>query len=273
MKSIVHTVILYDNEEEVFEHAKDLSEQTIVKDIALVIVVNKKGKIDLEEFKKKLDQLNVENFIYNPNENLGYLNGTIYGYAQYCYETNNVPKWVTISNTDVKFTNNEFYEKFLSKRYDENVWCIGPSIYNCKNKSYDNPQYLERVKTSKINRLIRIYKNPYIANIYEQLAKIKGSTLRNKKTKSQYMYSAKGCFFILHNDMAKVLNINKYKVLMYSEESYIAEIILKHDKKSYYDSEIEIIHDESAVTSKLAFKKKAKYIEESLRVIREEFYT
>jgi len=72
--------------------------------------------------------------------------------------------------------------------------------------------------------------------------------------------------------MATILDDRKFKALLYSEEAYIAELIREYNKKTYYDSNIEVIHNESAVTGKLANKKKAKYIADSLKVIRDEFY-
>lgn len=272
MKSIVHCVILYANEEEVFEHARNLSKQTVVSDIALVIVVNKKDRTDIVDFKTRLQSLNLDVFIYDPNENLGYLNGTIFGYNQFCKETSSLPKWVIISNTDIEFSSNTFYQDILSNNYSEDVWCIAPSVYNFAKKSYDNPEYIDRVKIGTINRLIYIYERPFLAGIYEKLANIKGRLARNAKQESQYIYSAKGCFFILRTEMADLLTQRKYRAIMYSEESYVSEIILQINKKIYYDSSIEIIHKESTVTGKLKLQSKAKYIAESLKVIREEFY-
>ena len=272
MKLIVHTVILYANEKEVFKHAKDLSQQTVAENIALVIVVNKRGDIRLEDFKRKLDTLSIDTFVYNPNENLGYLNGTIYGYNQYCQETQDTPKWVVVSNTDIEFCNNKFFEDFLHKVYDNDVWCVAPSVYSSNNNSFDNPEYIDRCKKEKIDRLIYFYERPFLAYLYEKTAKLKGKLGRNKKQDSQFIYSAKGCFFILRNEMASLLNDRKFKVLMYSEESYIAEIIRNRDKKTYYDCTIEVIHNESTVTGKLQIQQKAKYVVESLKVIRDEFY-
>lgn len=272
MKRIVHTVILYTNEEEVFAHASDLSRQTAAEDIALVIVVNKAGDTQLENFRIRLSTLPLEIFIYDPNQNLGYLNGTIYGYNRYCQDTQDVPEWVVVSNTDIEFSNNLFYEDFLQTVYGEDVWCVAPSVYNSKNKSYDNPEYIDRCTTKKIDNLIYIFERPFLAYLYENAAKLKRKLGRNEKNGSQFMYSAKGCFFILRNEIAMILNERKYKALMYSEESYVAELIRKSNKKTYYDSAIEVIHNESTVTSKLKVKERANHYADSLKVIRDEFY-
>ena len=273
MKKIMHIVILYSNEDEVLDHIKDLKNQIVINELQIVIVVNKKNKEKYKKFMKEINSLSLNIKVYDPNQNLGYLNGCIYGFEMYNKENENQKfEWYSISNTDIEFRNNEFYKKLLEKSYKDDIWCVAPSVYNSKNLSYDNPEYKDRLSIHKINRLIFIYSYPMLAKIYEQLCKIKGNKLRNKKEESQYIYSAKGCYFILKKEIMDILSNKKYGALMYSEESYIAELIRNKDKKIYYESDIEIIHNESMVTDKLGIIKKSKYISESLKLIKNEFY-
>lgn len=273
MKKIMHIVILYSNEEEVLTHIRDLKNQSVINEVQIIIVVNKKNKEIYKNFLKEINKLDSSIKIYNPDKNLGYLNGCIYGFETYTKENPNQNfKWYTISNTDIEFRSNNFYKKLLKKSYEDDIWCIAPSVFNSKNLSYDNPHYKNRISKQKINRIMYIYKFPTLARIYEQLSKIKGTKLRGKKEKSQYVYSAHGCCFILKKEIMEILSNKKYKALMYSEESYIAELIRNKNKKIYYESEIEVKHDESTVTNKLGIIKKAKYISESLKLIKDEFY-
>jgi GT2 family glycosyltransferase len=271
-KQIINIVIFYDNEKEVYTYAEDLSHQTAKEDIVLVIVVNKKGKTQLENFKSKLNILSIATFVLDPNKNLGYLNGAIYGYEEYCRVYKSMPKWVIVSNTDIEFRNNRFFEDLLYTKYEDDVWCIGPSVYSPKKKSFDNPHYIDRCTKDKINKLIYIHERPILAYVYAKLAIIKGKFFRSKKQENQFIYSVKGCFFIIRNELATILKHRKFKALLYSEESYIAEIIGEYKKRTYYDSTIEVIHNESTITGKLAIKKKSKYIADSLKIIRDEFY-
>ncbi len=272
MKRIVDTIIFYDNETEVYTYAKHLSQQTAKDDVALVIVVNKNEHTNLEDFKNRLDMLPLDIYLFNPEENLGYLNGTIFGYHQYCQISESVPEWVVVSNTDIEFRENTFFEQFTNTSYEDDVWCVAPSVYSPKKNSYDNPEYIDRCTKEKINQLIYIHERPQLAYLYTKFAKCKGLFKRNEKQHSQYIYSAKGCFFIISNELATIIFNKKYKALMYSEESYISELVRKYDKKIYYDSEIEVIHNENSVTGKLEIKTRAKYLADSLKIIRDEFY-
>lgn len=272
-KKIAHTIVLYNNDKEVLDHIKALSNQTYSNNIIVLITINKMNLIDRNEFERSVSKINIDAYVFNPNTNLGYLNGCLYGYEKLKEQLINV-EYVTISNTDIDFSSTDFYENLVLSNYDENCWCIAPSIYNSNKKSYDNPEYINRISRRKIEQLITIYSHPKIANIYEIVAHLKGKFFRKKKMQEMNsIYSAKGCFMIIKKDFADILINNKYSMLLYSEESYISELILKFNKKIIYDPSIEVIHYESTVTNKLKKTKKYKYIKESLENILENFYT
>ncbi|MFK9094231.1 hypothetical protein [Bacillus salipaludis] len=272
MKQIVNVVINYANEDEVLVYAEHLSKQTIASNITLVIVVNKEGAIGIDGFKNKLDEIALDILVFDPNENLGYMNGLIYGYRQYYKEVQDLPTWVVMSNTDIAYSSYSFFEDFLGTDYTEDTWCIGPSVYSPAKNSYDNPKSTERYSIKELNRRIFIFEHPSVSYFYKRLADLKAKLVKNKRRDSQFVYSVHGCFFIVRNEFSEVLKSRKYKSLMYSEEAYIAEITRAYGKRCYYDSTIEIIHNENTVTSKLGIRKISKYLADSLKVIRDEFF-
>ncbi len=272
MERILITIVNYANEEEVLQYANMVSKQTIANKIRLVVISNKESdepKINLD---KELNKLNLSTEILDPNENLGYLNGSLYGYREYMQKYSEKPNWIIVSNTDIEIPNEKFFETLLKKKYESNIWCVAPSVYSPNNNSYDNPHYETRCSLKKINRIIWIHDRPKLALIYSKLAKIKAQFSRPSKKESQYVYSVHGCFFALRNDFIEKIKNNYYKGFLYSEEAYIAENILLHNKKCFYDSSLEVIHNENSVTGLLGMRKKSKYIADSLRYIRKEFY-
>lgn len=273
MKQIVNVVVYYANEEEVITYAKALRQQSVASNTALIIVVNKEGQIAIDDFKKRLDEIELDILLLDPKENLGYMNGFIYGYNQYRKLTKVAPNWVVMSNTDIEFRNNSFFEHLLQATYEDDIWCIAPSVYSPSKDSYDNPQYTERYTREKMNRLIYIFERPTLAYIYIKIANLKAKYSKKAKRDSQFVYSAHGCFFVMRGEFTEVLRYKKYGALMYSEEAYIAEIIRAYGKKCFYNSAIEVIHNESTVTGKLDIRKKSAYFADSLKVIREEFFT
>lgn len=272
MRRIPNIVIFYRNLDEVINYANQLSSQKLSSIVELVIVVNCFGKYSMRELREGLQSIGLNFYIYNPGTNLGYLNGLTYGYQEYTREVNTKCQWIIYSNTDIRFPNRDFIHNFANRTYSEDTWCVAPSVFSPRKKSYDNPEYIERCSINTINKLIFIHERPLLASIYGYLSRLKGRLARKTKIDSRFIYSGKGCFFFIRHELAIKLMERPFRSLMYSEESYVAEIIRLSNKKTYYDSSIEVIHDESAVTGKLKKRKKYQFIAESLTLIRDEFY-
>lgn len=272
MNGITVIIINYKNEEEVLNYVKMLSKQTVSNKINIVIVNNKKSDNCYIDLKSEIKNINISIDLFECKENLGYLNGAIYGYNEFIRNKNIIQNWVIISNTDIENYDKLFFERFLNKNYDDNIWCVAPSVFSPNTRTFQNPQYIKRCSVHKINRLIFIHELPLVAYMYWNLAKIKAKVKKTKKTKSQYVYSAHGCFFALKNEFMEKIKSNKYGGFLYSEEAYIAEKLLIYNKKCFYDASLKVIHNENSVTGLLGIKKKSKYIGNSLKYIRKEFY-
>lgn len=272
MKTYLNIVINYSNEEEVIEYAKQLVSQTISDKLNLVVVNNKKSEQLNFNFEEELDKLDIATFIFTPSNNLGYLGGALYGYQHFIKGKIDLPKWVLISNTDIIINDKDFFEKFLFEKYSEDTWCIAPSVYNLKNKTYDNPKYVNRIPLKKMNRSIFIHERPILSLLYLTLGKYKAKKNKKLKKCSQYTYAIQGCFFALKSEFIELIKNYGYEGFLYGEENYIAELIRKNGKKCYSNNNIEIIHNEKMSTKLLNYKKRARYYAKSHRYLRDEFY-
>lgn len=272
MNNIAVIIMNYQNEEEVLKYSKMLSEQTASKRINLIIVDNKKSDNSCLDLNKEIENINLSIDLLEPEYNLGYLNGALYGYNEFVKKNNIELDWVIISNTDIEINDKQFLEKFSCKNYNDDIGCVAPSVFSPKTKSFQNPQYIKRCSLRKINRLILIYKLPSVAYIYWKLAKVKANIKKTKKMESQYIYSAHGCFFALKKEFLDKIKNSEYGSFLYNEEAYIAEQLIKNNRYCYYDSTLEVIHNENSVTGLLGMREKSKYIVNSLKYIRNEFY-
>ena len=273
MKEILVLAINYSNENEVIAYAKMLSQQTIASKIGLIITNNRCSDDKETYLVEQLQLLDIDVFYYNPHDNLGYLSGCFYGYNKYIESTNETPQWVFISNTDIMIDDEKFFEKMLNNSYDENTWCIAPSVYSPTNNSYDNPHYKQRHKLTKIKLIIWIYQRPLLAFIHVLLAKVGYKVIRRAEEPSQFVYSVHGCFFGLRNIFIHQISESAYQGFLYSEEAYIAELLRLKGKQTYYDSSLKIIHNENSVTGMLNIKKKAQYIASSMIYIKDTFFS
>jgi GT2 family glycosyltransferase len=273
MTKIVNIVVCFKNEIEVSNYAKELSMQSIASNIVLVVVVNMESDIGNEFLKNKLENVALNSVIIHPKTNLGYMNGLLYGYRQYTEMTGTVPRWVIMSNTDIHYWSNASLDNLLNAEYGDEVACIAPSIYLPSRKTYLNPQYMTRINRKKINRLIRVFKYNYLSRLYKLLYELKDSLSNHKEiTKTQYVYSAHGCFFILSGKFTESIKDIEHPALMYNEEIFIAENIYHSEKKCLYDPSLKVIHTGAAVIGKIGHEKRSQHLLDGLKAIRSLYF-
>lgn len=271
-EEIINIVICYNNVDEVIDYHKKIRQLDNGDEAGFVIVINSEKEENVIKLYEYAQGKKV--YIYNPNENLGYMNGLLYGYNKYHKQTNNTPQYIIMSNTDISFPDRSLIKRIMSKGYDDDIWCIGPSIYVERLNSYDNPVAEKRYTIYHINSLIRRFSTPILRELYVTAAFIKPYFIKKKRDAvSKNVYEVHGCFFILSRDFIEFIKDKEYGVFLYSEELYIAENIFRQGKKTYYDADLQINHLEHSTTKKINPTKRAKYFEESMKWIRDEYFT
>lgn len=271
MKNVVNTVICYDNPEEVITYAEKFFSLDGSCEAALIVTINKISNFSEAALVNTLKSINEDIYVYNPNANLGYINGMIFGYRKYL-DNHEEPKYIIMSNTDIIYPDASFLRTLLDKDYDEDVWCIGPSVFVPERGSFDNPVCETRRSKRDIQRIITILKTPLIGPLYIIASKIKGNYVRRAEEESHEVYEVHGCFFIITKDLGREFIRKPFGALLYSEEDYVAENVYKRRKKTLYDADLKVYHDEHSVTGKLDYRKIANYIIESERVILRDYY-
>lgn len=265
--NIVISVTCYNNEDEVIAFTKQMTEQSFSKNIQLIITCNSTQKY--EYLKVALEQIPIITYIYNPEKNLGYLSGCLYG-----VEKTKLPEhyWLMISNTDLDFPSNKFFEEMLDD-VDHDVWCIGPDITLKAIGKPQNPFFTER--PSKRSMVIRkiAYSNFPFYKTYFKLSDIKGRTNKiHKKNSSQYVYAVHGSCFLLNSDIVPFLIKESQNIFMYGEELLIAEVVRENEKNTYYNSSATVIHNENQVTGTIASRRKQQWFKQSTNYIYRRFF-
>ena len=274
MSRILNIVVNYKNEDEVIDYSKQLFNQNNSENLVLIVVNNVLKDRTIKQFENQLKAVNMDQiYLYNANDNLGYLGAAIYGYNTFISEKHNFKwDWIIISNTDIQYKQVEFFETFFDEKYSKDVWWIGPSVYNSATKAYDNPKYIDRISNKKMKRLLIINKSGLFAAVYILLGKIKKSSLRRTKTESEFVYALQGCYFVLRKEFMDLIKDVNYEGFLFSEESYLGEMLLENNKKAYYNSNVEIVHNENTSTGGLSNRARAKYYYKSLKKVYSRFY-
>ena len=271
-EEIINIVICYNNASEVIEYYREILSLDEGSKVGYVVVINS----STDEEASKLEFFGYENehvYVFNPGKNLGYMNGLLYGYRGYSEHTGLIPKYVIMSNTDIAFQDKEFATKLANKNYDSRIASIGPSVLVSELNSYDNPVSDERYTLQQMNKLIRIFSTPIIRELYVTASFIKPKFIKRKKDlNSRNVYEIHGCFFVLTGKYAEFLKDQKFGVLLYTEETFVAENAHRNNLITYYDADLEIVHKEHSTTSKLKPTRRAKLMAESMTWIRDTYF-
>lgn len=272
-KKILNTVICYNNVDEVVEYARKLTRLVNFEHVCLVIVINRLDDDSHAFLETEIKNIGIESLICDPQENLGYMNGMIFGYESYLKENGGViPNFVIMSNTDIDYPDNEILVKLLNNKYEDDIWVIGPAVFVPLRNSYDNPVAEQRRDINQINRLINRFTTPILNHLYIKGSMIKGKLLRKQIGNSRIVYEVHGCYFIIRGCMAEELVKRPFGALLYSEETYISEIAFQNRKKVFYDSDLLVNHIEHTVTGKIKTGVIARHLSQSMQVIKRDFY-
>ncbi len=267
---IFNIAICYNNCEEVLSYIKTVMEMDGGDKIAFAIVINSSPNEDIEKLNEFASAIGDRVVVTNPGNNLGYMNGLLHGYR--CLSgAFGEPRYAIMGNTDIVLEK-DFLVKLLSKNYENDVGCIAPSVVTAAGNFYDNPVLDERRSLKQVNRFILKCSIPILRVVYMYLSAFKRKHMKNEKTASRYVYEVHGCYFILTGKFAEIIKEERYGVLLYSEETFVAELIRSNGFRTYYDSEIELKHMEHSVTKLLKLSSIAKHNLKSMKYIRDRFY-
>lgn len=271
MNRLLNSIICYNNSAEIVEYVKKLAKLNKSDLIAVSVVIND-DSTNKSELEAQLKDLGVEFLVTKPAKNLGYLNGMVEGVKQYLLEYPNTIKWIIMSNTDITYPDANFIDKFFSKIYENDVWCVGPSVFVPHKNAFDNPVCIERRSLFNVNKIIIVHSIPFLRIIYQWASCLKTKLVKTEECESGYVYEVHGCYFIINIELYKKIVENPYKSFMYSEEAFIAETVYHNNKRIYFDSNLKVEHNEHSVTSTLKLAKISKLIASSMKDIKREFY-
>lgn len=266
MVDIVISVACYNNEQEIVVFARNLKKQTISDRIKLVVSCN--ACSDIDKFSADLKNEYPLSEVYNPKKNLGYLNGCLYGFQN---QTDSF-KWGLISNTDIEFTSNDFFEKILETQDDE-IWCVGPDIVLSGRSIHQNPYRVSRPSKSekKIRDFIFSYYCLYMIYLYLHYAKRKFKKEEINVAPSSFVYAIHGSCFVLRKECVEALLAENNGIFMYDEEFFIAEVVYKNRRKTFFDASLGVLHNENQTTGKISQRIKQKWFKQSIDYLKK-FY-
>jgi len=270
MKKILIACVNYHHSKEVIEYINHLKKQSIFKQIDIVVTDN--SECD-EAFNELINHLDKEVVLANPQRNLGYIHGINYGISKYL-ENHDMPEWIVVSNTDISYQEESFYEKLLTY-YPFGYDCIiAPCIYSTENNLYQNPLLINKYSKLKMYVLTYIFKFTWIERCFNSMNDIKNKFQKRKNSllPNQEIYTGHGACLILNRSyFEKGGNLN-YGSFLFGEEIYIAEMVRKIGGKVYFDNRLKVNHDEHTTINKESREKINHFYFESMEYLYKTFY-
>lgn len=265
MEDIAIAVACYYNEKEVIKYAESLSRQSVINRIRLLVTCNACN--NYEWFRDSIHNILPTAKVFNPQNNLGYLSGCLYGVIQ----STERYSWVVVSNTDIEFEQNDFFEKLIDN-VGENIWCVGPDIILSQTGVHQNPFLKERPSKRKVMTWKVAYSAYPLFWLYFKLHDLKPKTEFDMNIQDGEVYAVHGSFFCLRYECAQKIIEEQSGIFMYGEELMIAEIVNNNKKKTIFNNEVKVIHNENQVTGRINNRKKQEWFKTSINYLYNRFY-
>lgn len=266
--SIMNVIVFYDNLKEVLDYFRSATSTAGSQEADFVIVVNKNScELDLA---REFAFLNLKDRLYilYPSRNVGYINALFFAITS-------IKKsylFYILCNTDISYQQHDFFSSLLFKCFPADVGCVAPSVSSPNGDIFSNPHYIARISKFKMMRNAAVFSMPEISRIFIFFSRKKAVKTKSIKRPSQYVYSPHGCYMIFCSEFAKLLANEFYPPILYSEESFVGELLRIHGFKCYYDSSLQVIHYENAVTKTISTRNRLRFLSSSLLYIVHRFY-
>lgn len=265
---ILISIVCYRNSQEVLEFIYSLKRQKNSKNLHVVITC-----VFVDDYDEIVSKINktISYEIIKLKENLGYLNNCLYGVNNSKYQDT---KWIMITNTDIQFIENDFFDKFLSTNLNDDVWSIGTKIINRNDDRQTNPLMIDKPNKKIMTIKKIVFCNHLLYLVYNLYYYIRNrfKSKNNKNNKTSYVYAVHGSSFLLNKECIKELSSISKNIFMYGEEELIAAFIYKHNKKTLYIDELHINHNSGTVTSNLSNNTKFEYYKKSYKYLYDYLY-
>ncbi len=208
-----------------------------------------------------------------PGKNLGYFGGARHALSIYL-ETNPLPDWIIISNSDLAIPDPAFLDRLTAAALIPELGALAPSIRSGLTGGDQNPFMRTRPMAIRMHFYKYLYRSWLLLNMYEltgALSHKMGNTLRSLTRNSseparrsqETIYAPHGSFLILSKQYFSAGGDLQYPEFLFGEEIYIAEMIRRLGMKVIYDPSLTVLHEEHQSTRLFRSRKMAAYASSS----------
>jgi len=269
---MIRTAIVLINffkEEELIQFVQDCLSKQLNDERLLVIVDNGSNSNSLDEVFQNSKQI----VLLKPQSNLGYFGAARYAWAHLKEKSITSDNFI-ISNFDLEFDAKRFLDDTEIKSRATEASVIGPNILSSLSGAALNPMYKGRLPLGKLKRLLFVTGFYPFFFIYQWLHHLKRrrSSASVREEESAFVYAIHGSFMVLKRSYFETGGSLDFKSFLYGEELFIAEECRRLGLKILYEPSLKIVHREHTTTGNYKNSKHMKWLHQSLRYIRDEYY-
>ncbi|MCR1927176.1 hypothetical protein NSA39_04775 [Enterococcus gallinarum] len=257
--SILFLLINYNNKKEILKFIDQFEE---VSKCVSFLILNNGGNV-----KEWIEPNLFDNaFIYNSEENLGYIGG-----AKFLFKKNEFDfRYMILCNSDIYLDAKSFVKTILNKNYDKNISIVGPNI-GSPHKKNQNPFLSNPPSKEVFKKWKTIYKSELLFTCYYFLSKYKSKLLR-KEVIDKNPFALHGAFLIFINNPELTVDYFDSEIFLFGEEIHIGFIAQKKQQLLFLDSNLSVFHDEHSSTGRLSMSFRRKELLKSIKVLEKEIY-
>jgi len=228
------------------------------------------------------DDLETPDFclVFKPGANLGYLGGCRYALTKWLDQYLQWPDFYGIVNNDITFQT-EFFVKLANLPVPEDVAIIAPDTLRTEDGLRENPFLSSRLHPYQVLKLRAIYSNRITGAGYEIAHLLRRRLVYklnhffpkdNKAENMETIYAPAGSAMFIRPVFFERGGSLAFKGFLFEEEIFLAEEAARLELKVLLIHGLTIIHDEHTSLKKIKFARKIKWIQDSLKIIWEDYY-
>lgn len=273
-EKIVFVILHYYTIRDTIKCVDSIKDKIGTKNYEIVIVDNHSPNKTGEKLNKLYEKDEQIHVIVNM-ENLGFAKGNNIGYIYAKNELN--ADYIVLLNNDTVLLQENFFELIIQEYTESKFAVLGPQILLPNNKI--NPILKEIPSIEIVNKQLRNIKFDYIINylflnkLYKKSRQIAKNILIKLKLKKKSQgikdedvnkkyenIVLHGCFLIFSKEYINLFDGLDDRTFLYREEELLAIRLKKHNLKSVYSPNLQILHNEDSSTNAITKSNRKKQI-------------
>jgi len=228
-------------------------------------------------------QLNVG--VLTPTRNLGYFGAANWAMTTYL-AASPPPEWVIVSNADIEFETNDFFQRLFALSPTSRGSVIAPAIISSRSCRNQNPYFVKRPSALRMRAYKWIFRLYATAATYHALSLAKSSlqgfirrqrrtersTKQTDRLRGGKIYAAHGSFMIFHRRFFELGGSLRHGAFLFGEEIFIAEAALRLGLDVRYEPALVVRHQEHAATKNFFDPQIAAYMREASAYLADQFF-